>query len=282
MSSEDVEDFMYRSPFLDREALANEMLNRQGDRTVSDAARQNELEKIQSGIMEGSGIGSQSLYDEQKEEEPDRPRRRDPRQGILGGSLTADNLRRVRDSVMDVYNSSRGATVDYFTEGSNIMDMVDVMQDMRLVSRESAGAGALNDVLSSIDSVSSIWSDVSRGSESRDDEGNLDYINRMYQDIFGEDLGGADLNNDGEISQSELNLAINQTSENNAMLKSIHPLLLKSLTTNDFKPGAPHTRQIKKKKITEESPRTRNDQTNLVTQGLAAYDKDKNLYNVKY
>jgi hypothetical protein len=292
MSAEDNDEFMFRTPYPDRESRANEMLNRQGGRDVSEAAKQSEEIKIATGTMEGSGIGAQSVEEERKEDEEARiihPRQ--TRQDILGGPLTTSTISDVQGALTDVAQNL-GLDVYSSGQGRSITELAGELQNMGIPGADvlamgagalETGAGALETITSTFNDVSSVYSDVTGGRALSEDL-NFGWIDRMYEDVFGVPPDSVDLNDDGEIDQTELNMAINQTSENNAMLKRIHPLILKSLNTNKFMvdryTSGPRT--IKKEKIAYESPKTRADQTNLVTQGYAAYDKDVNRYNVKY
>jgi hypothetical protein len=266
--NEDNDDYInYNNPF--REEEANDMLNRLGGRTVNEAVEQKEVEDIYNGVMEGSGIGAEAV-------EERRPSRTDLRHSLLGGRLNIDTLRHVRDSVLDVYNSSRGATTDLFDETSNIMDMVNTMRDtLRLVPRESEGAGVLEESLG-LAGATQMFEDA-LGISLDEVEGSNFNVNEMFNQALGIDIDDADLNDDDEISQTELNMAVNKTYETNAMLKQIHPLLLHALN-NPYQ----NKRTIKKKTISTEQTGSASNQTNLVTQGYAQYDTDKNLYNVKY
>jgi hypothetical protein len=256
--------------YLERAEQASDLLNR-GARGVSDAVAQAGLEDIFSGRVEGSSINAQAYREEHKEEEPqiqERVRRQDPRRRLFGDRLTLENMRRIRDTAMDVYNSNAQPSMDIFDANTPITAIIDGISQLNRMAggdNESQQAGILDEIINR----------VMEPSLSDD----LEWLSD-----FGSEFGDADLNGDGVVDQVEMNVAVNNDVDENNILRSIHPLMLKLLATNMSIADSVKSskRQIPKETLKLEDSGKRSNQVSLVQQGFARFDTDENLYNVKH
>ena len=177
----------------------------------------------------------------------------------LLGSNTLTDARSIQIGLRDLIRNGGGE----LEANSSIANSLRVGQDMMSRFKASSGASVQDRFTEAMQDVG-----TSRSGMSNDD------ILSISSGLSGN--GFSDMDGDGDVDKDDIALAQAGKSLQNE-IRMLHPLISKMHRNPNFM-----VRQIDRKKIKNENTGNRSNQVNLVTQGIAAYIEDINMFSVKY
>jgi hypothetical protein len=177
----------------------------------------------------------------------------------LLGSNTLTDARSIQIGLRDLIRNGGGE----LEANSSIANSLRVGQDMMSRFKASSGASVQDRFTEAMQDVGTSMSGMSN-----------DDILSISSGLSGN--GFSDMDGDGDVDKDDIALAQAGKSLQNE-IRLLHPLISKMHRNPNFM-----VRQIDRKTIKNENTGNRNNQVNLVTQGIAAYIEDVNMFNVKY